>query len=214
MMKALPFLLLLLVISCKPTDKVSESQTTQDKNTTQSVTKDATQDLTRYGIANHPDNILGGLEVGDMAPDFELTNQEGKLMSLSNQLVYSDVLLVFYRGHWCPICNRHLAAFQQELTQLQASGINVLAITPDNIEDAMTTSKKNELSFPILSDSNNEVMRKYKVLFHREKKEDEVLPVPATYLIGQDHKIKYVHYDTNYKSRSNVNDIVAAKGGK
>lgn len=163
-----------------------------------------------YGIAKHPDNILGGLKVGDTAPDFELPNQDGLKMSLSNELVHGNVLLVFYRGHWCPICNRHLAALQGELQIIQEQGIRVIAISSDDLGATSIITKKNDLSFPILSDLDHAVMRKYKVLFHRKDDIENMLPVPATYLINKDRKVRYVHYDPNYKNRSTVQDILAA----
>lgn len=172
------------------------------------------KELALFGISSNPNNILGGLQVGDTAPDFELTNQDGNLMSLSNQLVYSDVLVVFYRGYWCPICNRHLAAFEQELASLKNEGISILAITPDDQGAAQIVTNKNELTFPILSDTHFEVITKYKGLFHRKDKEEEKLPIPATYLIGQDRKIKYVHYNPDYTKRSSIADIIGAKTGK
>lgn len=184
-------------------------------------------DLSQYGVKESIKNVMGGLKVGDLAPDFELELQNGNLQSLSNALVSSEVLLVFYRGHWCPICNRHLSALQEEYEGLKKKGIKIYAISPESSEYAMEIVDKNNLDFPVFIDKDHEVMKKYKVLFevtdeysnkvikHLDKNiahvngdKDAVLPIPATYLIGKDRKIKYVHYDPNYKSRSTVADIV------
>lgn len=185
-------------------------------------------DLTKFGIANHPDNVLGGLQKGDVAPDFTLQDQDGKPESLKIALKDGPVLLVFLRAEWCSFCVRHLQAFEANIQQLHEAGqVKVLAISPQQPSYMQTFHQEHQFSFPILYDEDHSVMKDYKVFFHVTEKynayieeakghrievfngdPEPVMPVPATYLIGQDQTIQYVHYDPNYKKRSDLKEVL------
>lgn len=60
-----------------------------------------------------------GLAIGEKAPDFTLLNAEGNSVSLSETLESGPVVLKFYRGEWCPICNLDLQAVQRHLSQIK-----------------------------------------------------------------------------------------------
>jgi len=187
-------------------------------------------DLTKHGIANNSKNVLGGLKVGDVAPDFQLENEHGEIISLDKKLEEGPVLLVFYRADWCSFCRRHLAEFQDKIIDIKDSGLaNVIAVSPQKKEYSLELSKKNSYTFPILYDENHQTMKDYKVFFHVTDKynkyiteakgksievwngdEEPVMPVPATYMIGVDKKIKYVHYDPNYRVRADVDKALSS----
>ncbi len=183
--------------------------------------------LLKFGIAEDDYNQLGGLEVGTMAPDFTTQDLQGNIISLSELYQKGPVVLVFYRGYWCPVCTRHLSEFERELAALKFNNVNVLAISPETAEFAEKTVEKTDLSIPVISDSDKSIMEKYQVAFKVTEKYDKkiktllrkdiaeangddaaFLPIPATYLIDTNGKIKYVHYDPNYKKRASVQDIL------
>jgi len=187
------------------------------------------EDLTKYGIANYPKNVLGGLQVGNQAPDFKLNNQDGKEVSLEAALKKGPVLLVFLRAEWCSFCVRHLKEFQDHIQEIHEAGqATVIAVSPQQSSYMKKFHEENQLSFPILFDEDHVVMKDYKVFFrvtdkyndYIEKAKGErievfngdtnaYMPVPATYLIDQNKLIKYVHYDPNYKKRSDLKEVVA-----
>ena len=222
-------LLLLLTHACKestPSDVTTISKQ-EDKSTTGTI--ETTADLTKYGIANNPENILGGLKVGDNAPDFTMLDQDGKKTSLENTLKDGPVLLVFLRAEWCSFCVRHLQEFQDNIQDIHEAGkVNVIAVSPQQSSYMQKFHLDNQFSFPILYDEDHSVMKEYKVFFHVTDKYNDyiekakgnrievfngdsepVMPIPATYLISQDRSIKYVHYDPNYKKRSDVIKVIA-----
>lgn len=186
------------------------------------------QDLTEFGIANYPKNVLGGLAVGDIAPDFELKNEIGKDISLKETLKEGPVLLVFYRADWCPYCTKHLAEFEEHINNMKTEGnASVIAISPQLPKYSKKLSEENGYTFPILFDEDHVVMKDYKVFFRVSKEYNEkifkykgdyiqtrngdtnpYLPVPATYVIGQDQRIKFVHYDPNYRLRANIEEAL------
>ncbi len=170
--------------------------------------------------------IPTGLKEGSSAPDFTSKDQNGKSISLSKELKSGKVVLMFYRGNWCPVCNKHLSKFQASLSTITDKGASVIAISPEASEGAQKTIEKNGLTIPVISDMNYEIMDKYGVKFRVTDKyaskiktflwtdiaknngdEDAYLPVPATYVIGQDGKIIKAWFDQNYKNRPTAEEI-------
>lgn len=167
-----------------------------------------------------------GLKVGDAAPEFSGTDQNGKKISLKDALKNGDVVVLFYRGQWCPYCNKQLSHFSDSLQLLTAKGATLLAITPETAENVKRTVAKTKTSFPVIEDEGLAIMKSYKVSFAVDEKTvtkykgygidfDKAngsnganLPVPATYIIGKDGKIKYVFFNTDYKKRASVQDIL------
>jgi peroxiredoxin len=167
-----------------------------------------------------------GLKVGDIAPDFSGKDQNGKTFSLTDALKKGDVVMLFYRGQWCPHCNKQLSHFSDSLPLLTAKGAALLAITPETAENIKKTVDKTQTGFPVIEDEGLAIMKLYKVNFAVDEKTvtrykgygidfDKAngsnganLPVPATYIIGKDRKIKYVFFNTDYKKRASVQDIL------
>lgn len=167
-----------------------------------------------------------GLKVGDMAPDFSAKDQNGRTISLKQSLKKGSVVIFFYRGQWCPYCNKQLSQFSDSLLLLTANGASVIAIAPETAENVKKTIEKTKATFPVLEDIGLAIMKMYKVNFSVDEKtivkykgygidfdnangsNGANLPVPATYIIGKDGKIKYVFFNTDYRKRASVMDIL------
>lgn len=170
------------------------------------------QDFQKLVIANASQAI--GLSTGDRAPDFSLPNAFGKKVSLSEALKSGIVIIKFYRGEWCPICNLDLREVQKHLPQIKSLGATLLAISPQKPDDALTATQKNELEFEVLSDANQEVIRAYNLQFdpgedyHQRRDLTllngeglKTLPVPATFIVNRDQIIEAGHVEPNYTQR-------------
>lgn len=168
-----------------------------------------------------------GLAVGAKVRSFTALNQAGEQVKLTDELAKGPVLLVFYRGQWCPYCNRHLSDLQDSLALLQKKGVRVFAISPEKPEFLLKMQEKTEASFTFLWDEGHAIGRAFDVTHQPEaatrKKynallrarlaeasgdESEQLPVPATYLIGQDGRVLWRHFDQDYRKRSSVAEIL------
>ena len=142
---------------------------------------------------------------------------------LKKILESGPVILFFYRGKWCPICSRYLSSYQDSLKVLTDQGFNVVAITPESIENVEQTVKFNKLTFTVLYDCQEKIMADYDVMFDVTKAyQDKIksafsisiaenngrdvahLPVPATYIINKDGIIVAVQFDPDYKNRASV----------
>jgi len=172
---------------------------------------------------------LKPLEIGSDAPSFEAKNQEDKLIKSKDLLEKGAVVLVFYRGTWCPYCQKHVHELQEGLKQIVDKGASVVVVTPEKPEYIDKMVSKSGATFSILHDEGYKIMEAYNtkytvkaedkmafksyVVSHTKKNngdDEAVLPVPATYVIGKDGKVKFVHFETNYKQRSTIEMILEA----
>ena len=115
---------------------------------------------------------------------------------------------------------------QDNLEELSKKGVYVIVVTPEKVEKVEETTLNLNATFSIIHDVSNKIMNDYKVAFEvneenvpsylsfTQKKikehnevENNILPVPATYLIGKENKIIYVHYNPDYKKRAGFNEI-------
>lgn len=169
-----------------------------------------------------------GLKVGDPAPLFTAKNQAGTKLELANLLTKGPVVLVFYRGQWCPYCNKQLSSIQDSLGLITGKNATVIAVSPEKPESVLKTIEKTKASFNMVSDIGVDIMTKYKVDFGLDKKalnqykgygvdivknngdNGAKLPLPATYVIGTDGKISFVYLDGDYRKRPTVKAIFEA----
>ncbi|MFC4633215.1 peroxiredoxin-like family protein [Dokdonia ponticola] len=175
--------------------------------------------------ANHP-SILK-LEVGDIAPDFSLSNANGQTSKLSELLQKGKVILAFYRGTWCPYCNLQLAHYQSALEEIQALGAQLVAISPQTPDESLTIKEKNELKFEVLSDNGNIVARKYTNVFKNSdvpietmtalgfdfdshySDDSRELPIPAVFIIEKNGRIIFAKAEGgDYRNRVDASELI------
>ena len=168
-----------------------------------------------------------GLQVGDFVKDFTAKDLHESTFVLSEALKKGPVVVIFYRGQWCPICNKHLSTLQDSLQLIYNKGASVIAISPEKPEFLKQTADKTHASFSLLYDEGYKIADLFDVTFKPDsltitiyntmlgadlKKahsdESQRLPIPATFIIGTDSKIVWRHFDPNYKKRSTVAEIV------
>ena len=190
-----------------------------DENT-KKIYKEGFDDLSQSGI------LAAAKNVGDKAPNFSLKNALGKEVSLEKSLENGPVVLVWYRGGWCPYCNLNLHYLQEELTNIKAEGATLLALTPELPDESISTSEKHHLEFEVLSDVHNKVAKEYGVVFkltddvakiynekfglneHNGDTSNE-LPLAVTYIIDTDGTIAYAFLDFDYRNRAEPTEITA-----
>lgn len=186
----------------------------------------------KFGIETKDAHIPLGLKVGDKAPDFTGYDQTGKQVTLKKFLENGPVVLFFYRGKWCPVCSRYLNAYQDSLNIITDQGFNFVAITPESIENVEQTVKFHKLTFTVIYDCMEQIMKDYDVMFNvTQSYQDRILkslstniaennghspahlPVPATYIINRQGIITAVQFDPDYNKRASVKWILKNLGG-
>lgn len=168
------------------------------------------------------------LKKGDKAPAIKLGNAKGETVDVTALLKQGPVVINFYRGGWCPYCNLELRAFQKLLPEIAASGAQLIAISPEKPDASLSTAEKNELTFEVLSDAGQQVGRAFGLVFNLSDElkaiytqfgndlsvvnntpDEWALPVPATYVIGQDGTILFAHADVDYQYRAEPQEVLA-----
>lgn len=181
------------------------------------------------GMADSPNNKLGGLKVGEQAPNIVGTTNDGNPFDLTQAIKSGPVAIVFYRGFWCGICTKHLNALEGEMAELRERGLQVYAITPETDQFINKTKEKAKINIPFIHDNAHQIMDAYKVTYkvtddyvakvgkyaegglaNSQGGDDAYLPVPATYMIGEDGKIFYAHYEHDYSKRATASDMLKA----
>ncbi len=170
-----------------------------------------------------------GLFIGSKATDFKATDQRGNEVHLKDLLKKGKVVVVFYRGFWCPFCNKELSRLQDSLGLILDKGATLVAVTPEKPEFVAKTVEKTKAEYSILYDEGRKIMKAYNVEF--EVPENTVaryrtadidlmgnngssaenkayLPVPAVYIIDKEQTVSYRFFDADYKKRPSVKDIL------
>jgi peroxiredoxin len=168
------------------------------------------------------------LLIGSAVPDVTLKNPEGKDFKLAEEIKGRQVVLIFYRGGWCPYCNMHLMELQSIDPQLRQLGYRIIAVSPDLPEKLQVSVGKHKLSYTLLSDSRMAAAKAFGVAFSVDKKTREIykkykidlnaasgekhnlLPVPSVFIIGKDGKIKFSYANPDYKIRLDSATLMAA----
>ena len=121
----------------------------------------------------------------------------------SDKLLQGSVILSFYRGGWCQYCNLELRALQNLLPEFEKSNATLVAISPENPDRSLSTQEKNELKFPVLSDSNNKVARSMGLA-----KENDKVPIPASYVVDTNGIIRFAFVNPDYTQRAEPSNIL------
>ncbi|MHB8691144.1 MAG: peroxiredoxin-like family protein [Solirubrobacteraceae bacterium] len=165
-------------------------------------------------------------KVGEKAPNFTLKDQLGREVSLAGELEQGPVVLLFYRGEWCPYCNAWLRTFGLRAADFSHRGARLVAVSPQTPDNSLTMAEKHGLEFPVLSDERGEVIGtyglKYDVTAHElykaggadlDKFNGEggwILPAPAVVVIDREAIVRFVSVNGDYTQRAEPDEALAA----
>ena len=167
------------------------------------------------------------LKKGEILPSFELTDPLGEKRSSDQLLKSGPMVISFYRGGWCPYCHLELRALQKVLPEIKANNATLLAIFPELPNNSLTTQEQYELEFPVLSDLDNLVAKKFSLVFELDNKlvplfkenfnwdlaaingtEKVELPIPATYVVDREGVIQFAFVQSDYTQRAEPERIL------
>lgn len=109
-----------------------------------------------YRMEEHP-------KVGSLAPDFTQKDEHGDEVKLSTYRNRVNVLVAFYRGQSDPYSIKWLSQLTDDYLYFRGLDTEVIAISPDRVEEALNTSTLHKIPFKLLSDSSNKVIDEYGV---------------------------------------------------
>ena len=166
--------------------------------------------------------------VGEPMPPFVLPNENGQLVSLSRLLESGQVVISFNRGHWCPYCRINADGLAKIEPDVRAAGGQIVLITPELQRHTKRHKADAKATFPILTDLDSG----YALALHLAIRIDDekrtamtqagwdisefqgndnwTLPIPATFIVGQDGIIKSRFVDPDYRKRMDLQKLLAA----
>jgi peroxiredoxin len=102
------------------------------------------------------------VDVGSMAPDFTLTNQDRQPVTLSG-LRGTPVVLAFFPAAFSSVCAKEMCSFRDSLGRFEQADAQVYGISVDTFFALKAFQDQQALTFPLLSDFNKQVIREYGV---------------------------------------------------
>ena len=166
---------------------------------------------------------------GDAMPPFVLPDESGRLVSLEQLLRAGPIAVTFHRGHWCPYCRINVNALARAHERIWHEGGGIIAIVPERQKYAAEFKVDGRVTFPILTDMDNgyamslnltiwvgEEMKHFirdefgHDLANFQGNEAWLLPIPATFVVGRDGKVKERFVDPDYRKRMAIDDLLTA----
>lgn len=180
----------------------------------------ATADLRASGIETR------ALAIGAALPDVVLADVHGATVRLRDIQGDTPLVVVFYRGGWCPYCNLELREWQRLLPGLKDLGARLVAISPQLPDNSLSTAEKNALAYPVLSDSSLAAAHAFGLAFTLAPElvalyssvgndlptlngnGQWVLPLPATYVFDGQGAVIYRHVEADYRLRAEPQQVL------
>lgn len=167
------------------------------------------------------------LKTGAKMPEFTLEDAHGVQVSSADLLAEGPLVVIFYRGAWCPYCNVYLSSVQEYLPQIRARGASVVAISGERPDRSLAVAQKNALGFTVLSDPELTAARDFGIAYELPAVVDEAitavgfdmagyfgtekaeLALGATYVVDRDGTVLYDFLTVDYKVRAEPDDFLA-----
>lgn len=183
------------------------------------VRQKAIDGLVSSGIAER------AIHAGDHIPEFRLRDLYGKTIPSCAILSSGPVLIVFYRGGWCPYCKLDLLAIQDVARQLRSSGASIIAVSQQSANESRSTERMNGLSFPSLVDHGGKVARAFGLRWKLSQElraaaiesgldlaavngeSSWTLTMPAVYVINPEGIVEYADISADYTRRCDPTEL-------
>jgi peroxiredoxin len=167
------------------------------------------------------------LKEGHHAPDFELKDGFGKVVSSKELLARGPLIVSFYRGAWCPYCVEEIKAFNEAYDEIKALGAELVVISPQATSFSEKQQRELGLKYSILVDENNEVGKAFNLVYsfpddlrslysgvfklditQKNGANAWELPIPARFVIDRSGTIRDMKADSDYRFRPEPSDSV------
>jgi peroxiredoxin len=172
------------------------------------------------------------IQIGEMAPGFTVRTVDDEPFVFDPENLDAPIILITFRGGWCPYCNMHLSELRTVMPKLKDKGIDVYFLSGDRPELLYSSLKLETqeaidgLGYTILSDASIDAAMALGIAFKAsdatiksrlDKGQDidgssmfnfQALPVPAVYMIDKSGKVVYSFVEADYKVRLPAEDLL------
>lgn len=167
------------------------------------------------------------LKAGAEVPEVSVQSSDGEEVTIASLHEKRPVILVFFRGGWCPFCTRHTGELIKAYPEIQALDADLVGISPDSPENSKSNAEKNSVPFPLCSDASLQAARAFGLAFKVDDatltkykgfgidlekasgQQHHALPIPAVYIVDKSGKITFAHSNPNYRERLDTKTIIA-----
>lgn len=156
------------------------------------------------------------LLIGENIPVIKVPDAMGNNFDLNAAVGQKPTILIFYRGGWCPYCNKQLSGLQEIEAELKAMGYQIVAISTDSPDNLKASVTKNKLEYTLLSDADLNVSKQFGIAYKAPtaydkllpassggKNSDKLLPVPSIFIINKKGNIRFEYINVDFKQRMN-----------
>ena len=174
------------------------------------------------------------LQVGQSAPRFVVQSVAGEAVEFDPRNLDKPVVLITFRGGWCPFCNMHLSELKDVMADIDALGVDLLFLSGDRPEMLYSSLQREtqddiaNLNYEILSDANGQAAIAFGIAFkvsqrtldRRNEKGDDIeessmtrhgiLPVPSVFAIDKEGNIVFAYVNPNYRVRLPADELLDA----
>jgi peroxiredoxin len=141
-------------------------------------------------------------------------------------LAHGSAVVTFHRGHWCPYCRISINTLAKAQSRIEALGARMVAIVPDRQPFAAEMKSDSHVGFPILTDMDNGYamslnlaiwvggeMEEFMTRIGRklpayQGNDSWLLPIPATFVVGRDGRVRSRFVDPDYRKRMAIEDLI------
>lgn len=165
---------------------------------------------------------ISPLLIGEKIPAVKVPAADGRLYDLNAAVCQKPTILIFYRGGWCPFCNRELAGIQSIQTNLVKLGYQIIAISTDSPRNLSKSAEKNQLTYTLLSDADLAVSKQFGLAFEAPvaysktletgsdgKNVNKLLPVPSVFILDKKGVIQFEYINPDYRQRISPELMIA-----
>jgi peroxiredoxin len=167
-----------------------------------------------------------GPRLGEAMPQFNLPDENGRLVTLTSLLRSGPVVISVNRGHWCPYCKLDLRSLAEINGEVERLGARTIAIMPDSAEFTEGYTNRNSLPFPVLSDIDlgyslsldlifwvgdqiRELYSQAGVELEKYHGNDAYfLPMAAKFIVGRDGLVKARQVNIEFRERMEPEVII------
>jgi peroxiredoxin len=166
------------------------------------------------------------LPVGSKAPSFVLPDSSGRMIHSSDLLAIGPLVIDFFRGRWCPYCVTELETWRDLYSAVRKRGALLVGISPQTVRQNDFTAVQHGLDFPILTDAGCRVASLFGLAYEVAPPQQRYyrtilvniplvngdaswrLPLPATYILGQDGTVLYADAHADFRVRPEPRDVL------
>ena len=186
-----------------------------------------------FVLEQTPDVLMGshdqgvGIKKGSKVAGFSAQTHDGQKTDLSTLLTNGPLMVVFYRGGWCPYCNLQIRELTREWPKFKRRGVTPVLISADSVDGASLASKMYEIPFPVLSDANLAAHNAFDVTLDIDDKTYKLyqsygieleawsgkghhkIAVSSAFLVDSEGVVQWAHTSKDYTTRPSAKQLLS-----